>query len=111
MGSNNDQAIDSAVQQILGAVQPYKELHPAAEIEARRHDSASIGVRIVDPDFSGIDRLEREDRVWPLLDKLPEDVQSELSMLVLVTPSEKFTSVASTTFQEIYMRTSNDAPK
>jgi hypothetical protein len=93
---------DTVIQQIIEAIQPYKAQHPDAEVEARRSNPASVGLRIVDTGFEGVDRIQRENLIWPMLDKLSEDAQSELSMLVLVTPKEKFTSVASLTFQELY---------
>lgn len=91
---DHDEVLD-AVGQILRS---YEGQHPRARIEAYRRDSASIRVRIIDPDFEGLDRAKRHEEVWRLLDELPEDVLSHLSVLLLLTPRERKTSFASYEF-------------
>jgi stress-induced morphogen len=91
---DQDEILD-AVGKILRV---YEDRHPRARIEAYRRDSASIRIRIIDPDFEGLDRAKRHGDVWRLLDELPEDVLSHLSLLLLLTPKEKKTSFASYEF-------------
>ena len=43
----------------------------------------SIRLRIIDPDFQGMDRIECEPAVWKLLRKLPEEVFVNITMLLL----------------------------
>ena len=90
---------DPYVDKILGALLPYKEKHPKAILEAYRRNSASVRVRVIDPEFQGMDRVDRESAVWGYFEPLPGDVQSEISMLVLVTPRERKTSLASVEFE------------
>jgi hypothetical protein len=92
---NGDQFTD----QVLAALHPYKAQHPGAEIQAYRRNSASIRVRVIDPDFSGISRAERHDVIWRHLEKLPESIQSQVSLLVLLAPSETGTSIANLEFE------------
>ena len=91
---------DKDVKQILDALEAYTAHHPRAVVEAYRRNSASIRVRIVDPDFKGIDRIDREVPVWAILDTLPEEVKADISMLVLVTPPEAKKSGASLEFED-----------
>lgn len=91
---------DELVVRLLEGLKAYERAHPHAEIEAYRRNSASIRVRIVDPDFAGKDDLQREDVVWQVLDNLPEEVRSDITMLVLITPAEVADSLASREFQD-----------
>ncbi len=89
---------DEILDAFMKVLREYESMHRGARIEAYRLDSASIRVRIVDPDFEGLDRAKRHEDVWRLLDELPEDVLSHLSRLLLLTPKEKKTSFASFEF-------------
>ena len=51
----------------------------------------SVRVRIIDPAFREMSRADRSDLVWNYFDALSEEVQSDISMLVLLTPSESET--------------------
>jgi hypothetical protein len=84
----NGQA-DAGVQAILDVLAGWKKEHAKAQIDAYRLYPFTVRVRIIDPDFRDIDRIERHDAVWRLLDRLPEEVASDIGMLVLVTPGEK----------------------
>ena len=90
---------DQSVRSILAALEAYTAAHPSARVKAYRQNSACVRVRIIDPDFQKMDRVERDDMIWEYLDDLPEDVQSEVSMLVLVTPEETKTSMANLEFE------------
>ena len=72
--------------QILDILTAYERAHPQAQIEGRRHNPVSIRLRIIDPDFRGMDRIEREPAIWKLLSKLPEEVFVNITMLLLLTP-------------------------
>ena len=89
---DHDEVLD-AVGKIL---RTYEDRHPRARIEAYRQDSASIRVRIIDPDFEGLDRANRRENAWRLLDDLSEDVLSRLNLLLLPAPREKKASFAVT---------------
>jgi len=89
---------DVQVQQILDILTAYERAHPYAQIEGRRHNPVSIRLRIIDPDFQGMDRIEREPAVWKLLRQLPEEVFVNITMLLLLTPEETTHSLASHEF-------------
>ena len=89
---------DEQVQQILDLLTAYERTHPQAQIEGRRHNPVSIRLRIIDPDFQGMDRIEREPAVWKLLRQLPDEVFVNITMLLLLTPEETEHSLASQEF-------------
>ncbi len=79
-------------------VAAYAAQHPRAKVDVRRYNSASVRVRIIDPDFAGYSRTARDTLVWAALDDLPEDTIAEISLLVLLTPEEAKTSVMNLEF-------------
>ncbi|MBW3540059.1 MAG: hypothetical protein KY476_07310 [Planctomycetes bacterium] len=92
--------VDHALQAVEEALQRYDEQHPSAEIVVYRYSSVSIRIRIVDADFAGIDAGDRFDTVWSFLEHLPEDVQSEISLVLLLTPHEVSRSFANQEFED-----------
>jgi hypothetical protein len=91
---------DAQVQRILDALVEYEAAHPQALVEARRHNSVSIRLRVVDPDFEGLDRIQRESEVWRLLDQLPEEAVADITMVILLAPAEAENSPASADFDD-----------
>jgi len=98
--SQRDRSTQPAVQvqQILDVLTEYERVHPLAQIEGRRQNPVSIRLRIIDPDFQGMDRIAREPEIWKLLRKLPEEVFVNITMLLLLTPGEAEHSLASQEF-------------
>ena len=76
----------------------YQQLHPEAKIKSYRQNSAAIRVRIIDSDFRRLDRSARHNLVWNILESLPENIQSQITMLLLLTPEEVKTSIANLDF-------------
>jgi hypothetical protein len=89
---------DADLQKFHEALAPYATEHPRARIEVQRRNNAIVNVRIIDPDFHATPRHERDALVWPLLEPLPEEVLTQLYLLILLTPQEAKTSVASFEF-------------
>ncbi len=58
------------------------------QVRAYRYNSVSIRVRIVSERFAGLDRVGREELVNPLIERLPDDVQDDITILLLLTPAE-----------------------
>jgi stress-induced morphogen len=67
--------------------------------EAYRYNPASIRVRIIDERFRGLSRIERDDLVSPLLSELPEEIQVDITILLLLTPEEIKTSAMNVEFE------------
>ena len=91
---------DERLKQIAGVLEEYGATHPRAEIEAYRQNSVSVRVRIIDPTYAGKSRAQREEGLWKALERLPEDVAAEISMLLLLTPDEAKRSFASVEFDD-----------
>ena len=58
------------------------------QADAYRYNSASIRVRIVDPQFEGLSDEQRDDRVEPLLRQLDEATQADIMNLLILAPNE-----------------------
>jgi stress-induced morphogen len=91
---------DDVMDQIIGALESYAASHPRAAIDVYRQDRFSVRVRIIDPDFAQMSRPQRHDLVWRTLDMLADDVQSDISMLVLVAPDELAMSGSNMEFED-----------
>lgn len=56
---------------------------------AYRYNPASIRVRVVSDRFTGLDRVERSELVYPLLQKnLPEETWQDIMVILLLAPDE-----------------------
>jgi len=91
---------DEYLDGVMTALAKYESQHPQAEIEGYRQNTVSIRIRIIDPDFTGISRTERHDLVWHVLDDLPEEIQSHVSTILLLTPAEAKRSFANVEFED-----------
>ncbi len=91
---------DPILRQIKNALGEYDIVHPNAEIEAYRQNSVSVRIRVLNPEFTGRTRAQREEEVWACLDKLPEEASAEISLLLLLTPEEAKNSIASIEFDD-----------
>lgn len=91
--------IDADASRFEDALRRHQNQHPQAKIKAKRQNSVSIRGRILDPDFKGISRAERHDIVWRFIEELPEEIQSQVTMLILLTPEEAKSSLANLEFE------------
>jgi len=89
---------DSSIEQVARALSRYELLHREAQIEVYRQNSESIRVRIIDPDFAETSRADRHEIVWRFFEDLPERVQSQVSLLIALTPEETDSSLANFEF-------------
>jgi hypothetical protein len=73
-----------------------------AEVECyqRKGYDYLLRVRVTDIRFQGLSRLERMDLVEKEIEKLPDDLQASITMLVVVTPEERKTSLLSLEFDD-----------
>jgi stress-induced morphogen len=56
--------------------------------DAYRYNSASLRVRIVDPQFAGKSTEKRARMVEKYLEELPEETQADIMNLLTMTPDE-----------------------
>lgn len=91
---------DEIINEFVEVLKAYEVDHPLAQIDIYRQNPVSIRVRIVDSSFKGLEKSDRHARVWKYLEKLSDDVQDDLSMLVLLTPAEVSRSFANMEFED-----------
>jgi hypothetical protein len=91
---------DKGLLSIKNTLLPYTGQYSEAEIVLYRQNSISIRIRVIDPSFDGMEKSERHTRIWKYLEKLPEGVQSDISMLFLLTPEETKRSLANLEFDD-----------
>ncbi len=92
---------DAIIDRIIEALRAYEADHPDAQIDIYRQNSVSVRVRIIDPFFVGKTKVERSKQVWQYLNTLPDDVQSDLSTLILLAPDETRMSFANFEFEDL----------
>jgi len=55
---------------------------------------------VIDPSFDGMEKSDRHSRIWDYLEKPSDGVQSDISMVVLLTPAETKRSLANLEFED-----------
>src|SRR4051812_15955297 len=63
-----------------------RSVFPATD--AYRYNSASIRLRVIDPQFERLSPEARYRLVEPLLEQLPEETQADIMNLLILSPSE-----------------------
>src|SRR5260370_23719907 len=92
---------DQTVEKVRTILDEYERINPGAAATLYRQNSASIRVRIVDERFSGWSKGKRHDYAWTFIsERLTEDEIQEISMLLLLTPTELRTSFINTEFDD-----------
>ena len=91
---------DQVIEQIVDVLRAYETDHPRAQIHLYRQNAVSVRVRIVDPDYVGLGKPHRSEQAWRYLGKLPEEVQGDISTVLLLTPDETKKSFANFEFDD-----------
>lgn len=66
---------------------------------ARRPNSLTLRVRIIDERFRGLSKVARHEMVDPLLDQLPAELEEDIYFVLLLTPEEVATSSMNEEFE------------
>jgi hypothetical protein len=90
---------DRVLNQIVKVLEDYEHENQDATSTLYRQNSVSVRMRIIDPSFEGLCKIERSDVVWRFLDRLPADIQSDITFLLLLAPSEVAESFANLDFE------------
>jgi hypothetical protein len=91
---------DEVIDKIVEALRAYEADHLRSEIDLYRQNSVSVRIRIIDPDFSGQNKPQRSQQAWRYLGRLSDDVQSDISTVLLLTPDEMKMSFANFEFDD-----------
>jgi len=89
---------DPVIEKIIEALSRYQQDHPQAQIDIYRQNRVSVRLRIVDPSFAGLGKPHRSDLVWNYLEELPDEVQGDISAVILLTRDEAPASFANFEF-------------
>lgn len=90
---------DEILDRIADRLAEYESQHSRAKAEAYRQNPVSVRIRVIDPRFAGVDRIEREEEIWRHLEALPEEVLADVTMLLVLTPAEAKKSFANYEFE------------
>ena len=91
--------VDAGLEAIASALGAYEKDHQAAKITLYRNSRFSVRIRIIDPDFTGMRRVDRSDRVWDYLARLSEDDQADIHQFVVIAPREVEKSLGNFVFE------------
>jgi hypothetical protein len=91
---------DEIIEKIKLALAPYERDHPRAEIDLYRQNTVSVRIRITDPEFAGLGKPQRSQLAWKYLGALSEEVQGDISTVLLLTPDETKSSFANFEFDD-----------
>ena len=91
---------DTVIDRMIETLQEFQADHPKSQIDLYRQNSVSVRIRIVDPDFSGLTKADRSKATWKYLNSLPDEIQADLSALILLTPDETKKSAANIEFED-----------
>ena len=65
-----------------------RSLGSFAQVDSYRYNAASIRIRVVDPRFESLSRVERDNMVEKCLEQLPPVTQSDIVTMFTFAPSE-----------------------
>jgi hypothetical protein len=79
---------DVEVKQVAERLAEYERDHPGSIASVYRQNGASIRVRIVDARFDEMNRTTRNREACRYTERLPEDIQQQITVLLLLAPGE-----------------------
>ena len=93
---------DMGIKAFKKVLDAYEAKNPGASAELYRQNNASIRIRIVDEKFSRMSKPRRHDKVFKFIaDELnDDDLLQELSILLLLAPSEQDSSTMNMEFDD-----------
>lgn len=92
---------DSEVGKLAEALIAYEQEFSGSDASLYRQNPGSIRIRIIDDRFGGMSRSRRHELVWKYLDqRVPEDVMSQVSTLLLIPTSELRSSLGNLEFDD-----------
>jgi hypothetical protein len=87
---------DSEVEQIQNAL---AARFGADAVTVRRYNPAAIRVRVIDARFGGKSIPQREKIALPVIRRLPDSIQSDITVLLLLAPDEQADSLMNLEFE------------
>ncbi len=92
-------AADPVVEKIRSVLDQYEHQHPGAAAALYRQSSVSIRIRIISDSYANRAKADRHDEVWDFLAaRLDDEAMADISILLLLSPDEKQTSLMNMEF-------------
>jgi len=80
---------DEALDSVGAMLDRYEHEHPGSYADYYRRNDVSIRLRIIDPAFTSLDRVDRHEIVEDYLRRyLPEEIAEDITLMVLLPPAE-----------------------
>ena len=92
-------ADDEVLRRIADKFEPYCRQHGHAKIHVQSRNPVTIWIRVIDPDFAGVDRADRHEILWKFIESLDENDLNQISLLLALTPQEAEKSPGSLSFE------------
>jgi len=89
---------DAEQEQVRKQLDHYEQEHPGAVGELYRASPASIRIRVIDDGFAGMSKSSRHHAVWKYLESLDEDIQQQITVLLLLATAELRSSLMNVEF-------------
>lgn len=87
------------VDEIVQALAFYECDHPQVDVKVYRLNDNSVRIRVIDSGFAGVGRVARYEGLSAYLNKISEEAQCDISMLLLLAPEEKEDSASNWKFE------------
>ncbi len=91
---------DDDLRHVLERLERYERDHPGSEASTYRQNSASIRIRIIDDRAAGMSRSSRHKEGWKYLEDLGEDIQQQITVLLLLPRAELRSSFMNLEFDD-----------
>jgi hypothetical protein len=91
---------DDELRQVQERLEAYEQDHPGARAMVYRQNSASIRIRIIDERFAGTSKQARHDHSWTYVEVLPIEVLEQITLFLLLAPSELARSMTNSEFED-----------
>lgn len=91
---------DADLRQVLERLERYERDHPGSMAALYRQNPSSIRIRIIDDRVAGMTRTSRHREAWQYLQDLSEDIQQQITVLLLLPTSELGSSLMNLEFDD-----------
>jgi hypothetical protein len=94
---NTDEEL-TALHQLL---EDYEQTFPGAQTSYYRRNNVSIRLRVIDPSFQGLTQTARSERVEGWIEKLPDEIAQNITLMLLYTPQELTNPISTQAFSNL----------
>jgi hypothetical protein len=91
---------DDDLRQLKACLEQYEHDHPGSEAFLYRQNGSSIRVKIVDDAAKGMNRSARHHEAWRYVQHLGENIQQQITVLLLLPRAELHSSLMNLEFDD-----------